>query len=100
MATKTATPSRRRAAAPASHLQIVVRRGSDRRFASLKEQTSDLPVVVTWDRRTADRRRVAGDIAEDRRRTDRRKKAPFTWDTADFLVLTQSKTKKAKARKA
>mgnify|MGYP003352098092 CR=1 FL=1 len=61
MATKTATPSRRRAAAPASRLQIVVRRGSDRRFASLKEQTSDLPVVVTWDRRTADRRRVAGD---------------------------------------
>ena len=100
MATKTASTSRRRAAAPASHLQIVVRRGSDRRFARLKEQTSDLPVVVTWDRRTADRRRVSGDIAEDRRGTDRRKQAPFTWDTADFLVLTPPKAKKKSSRKA
>ena len=100
MATKTASPSRRRATTPASQLQIVVRRGSDRRFARLKEQTSDLPVVVTWDRRTSERRRVAGDIAEDRRRTDRRKQAPFTWDSADFVVLTPPTSKKKSSRKA
>lgn len=99
MATKNASTSRRRGETPSSHLKIVVRRGSTRRFTSLKAQTADLPVVVTWDRRTTDRRRAAGDIAEDRRRTDRRQQPPYTWDTADFLVLTPSK-KKRPARKA
>ena len=100
MATKNASASRRRGETPSANLQIVVRRGSTRRFTRLKEQTADLPVVVTWDRRTAERRRAAGDIAEDRRRTDRRKKPPYTWDTADFLVLNPPKTKKRSSRKA
>ena len=68
-------------------IRMVVRRGAVRRFEALKEGTADLPVVVTWDRRKGDRRHVSGDIARERRREDRRKTPPFTWDVADFLVV-------------
>jgi len=70
-------------------VEIVVRRGAIRRFDALKTRTSELPVVVTWDRRTDDRR--AGTAASDgdgnRRQADRRRKPPFTWDLADFVVV-------------
>lgn len=68
-------------------IRMVVRRGAVRRFEALKERTAELPVVVTWDRRGRDRRNVSGDIARERRRTDRRRTPPFTWDVADFLVV-------------
>jgi hypothetical protein len=68
-------------------IQMVVRRGALRRFESLKEQTSELPVVVTWDRRVSDRRASQADIAGERRRTDRRQAPSFTWDLADFVVV-------------
>lgn len=68
-------------------IRMVVRRGALRRFSALKERTAELPVVVTWDRRQADRRHAPGDIARERRRTDRRRTPPFTWDVADFLVV-------------
>ena len=68
-------------------IRMVVRRGALRRFESLKKQTADLPVVVTWDRRQGDRRVVSGDIARERRRTERRQQPAFTWDLADFVVV-------------
>lgn len=71
-------------------IRMVVRRGALRRFNALKERTADLPVEVTWDRRQQkDRRNVSGDIARERRRADRRRTPPFTWDVADFLVVDE-----------
>jgi hypothetical protein len=71
-------------------IRMVVRRGAIRRFDALKQQTAELPVVVTWDRRQRDRRNVSGDIARDRRRTERRQQPSFTWDLADFVVVDES----------
>src|SRR6476620_5933722 len=70
-------------------IEIVVRRGAIRRFDALKTRTSELPVVVTWDRRTDDRRDDTADTDgdADRRQADRRRKPPFTWDLADFVVV-------------
>ena len=68
-------------------IRMVVRRGALRRFEALKKQTAHLPVIVSWDRRQGERRNVAGDIARERRRTDRRQQPAFTWDLADFVVV-------------
>ena len=73
-------------------IRMVVRRGAVRRFEALKKQTAELPVVVTWDRRQRDRRNVSGDIARDRRRTDRRQEPSFTWELADFVVVDESRS--------
>jgi hypothetical protein len=73
-------------------IRMVVRRGAVRRFDALKKQTAELPVVVTWDRRQRDRRNVSGDIARDRRRTERRQEPSFTWDLADFVVVDESRS--------
>lgn len=73
-------------------IRMVVRRGALRRFESLKKQTAHLPVVVSWDRRQRDRRNVSGDIARDRRRTERRQQPAFTWDLADFVVVEESES--------
>jgi hypothetical protein len=81
-------------------IEIVVRRGAMRRFDALKTRTSELPVVVTWDRRTNDRRdddkTAAGQSA---RHEERRRKPPFTWDLADFVVVEPVKPRKKTARK-
>jgi hypothetical protein len=71
-------------------IQMVVRRGAVRRFESLKQQTAELPVVVTWDRRQTDRRAAPADIARERRGTERRQKPSFTWELADFVVVEPS----------
>jgi hypothetical protein len=68
---------------------MVVRRGALRRFESLKKQTAHLPVVVSWDRRQRDRRAASGDIARERRRTERRQQPAFTWELADFVVVDE-----------
>jgi len=66
---------------------IVVRRGALRRFDALTRKAADLPVEVTWDRR-AEERRVSDEAAGvERRSGDRRKKPPFTWQVADFVVV-------------
>ena len=66
---------------------IVVRRGALRRFDALTRKTAELPVEITWDRRTA-QRRAPGDIAGvERRSGDRRKEPGFTWQVADFVVV-------------
>jgi hypothetical protein len=75
-------------------VELIVKRGALRRFDRLKKATADLPVTVSWDRRLAERRRTSEDVDGDRRRTDRRQKAPFTWDTADFVVVAKRRTEK------
>ena len=103
MPPKTATVPRRPAAPRTKKgaVEIVVRRGAMRRFDALKTRTTELPVVLTWDRRT-DQRRDAGASAgmkRDRRQNERRRQAPFTWDLADFVVVEPTKRQKAASRK-
>jgi len=66
---------------------IVVRRGALRRFDALTRKTAELPVVVSWDRRTQARRSSSEPAVVERRSDDRRKAPPFTWDAADFVVV-------------
>ena len=98
-----ASTGRRRAAAGKKQqgpIEIVVRRGAIRRFDALKTRTSELPVVVTWDRRTGERRDEDTTAGEKRdRATERRRKPPFTWDLADFVVVEPAKPRKASRKK-
>jgi hypothetical protein len=73
---------------------LVVRRGALRRFDALKRKSAELPVNVLWDNRTNDRRKAAVPVPTDRRRSDRRQPPPFTWDTADFVVVPGSRGRK------
>jgi hypothetical protein len=66
---------------------IIVRRGALRRFDALTRKTAELPVVVSWDRRTETRRTSSESAPSERRSSDRRQKPPFTWETADFVVV-------------
>jgi hypothetical protein len=66
---------------------IIVRRGALRRFDALTRKTADLPVVLSWDRRTTDRRTSGEPAPVERRSGDRRKAPPFTWEAADFVVV-------------
>jgi hypothetical protein len=106
MPTRNASAPRRSPGAKKEPLEIVVRRGAVRRFDALKTQTSDLPVVVTWDRRKADRRDSTAlahqmDVPRDRRAADRRQEPPFTWELADFVVVapTSEQTTPRKKKK-
>jgi hypothetical protein len=68
-------------------VELIVRRGALRRFDKLKQATGDLPVNVSWDKRRRDRR-LSGNVTErERRRTERRKQPPFTWEVADFVLV-------------
>jgi hypothetical protein len=73
----------------AARTRLIVRRGAVQRHASLKQKTADLEVDVLWDRREADRRAAADLVDDERRKADRRKKPPFTWDVADFAVAVE-----------
>jgi len=77
---------------------LIVKRGALRRFHKLKQKEADLPVSVVWDRRQQDRRSSAGEIAGDRRRTDRRRTPPFTWDVGDFVVVRALKPGSGRTR--
>jgi hypothetical protein len=68
-------------------VDIIVRRGALHRFDALARKTADLPVAVSWDRRTEHRRASAEAPPVERRSSDRRKAQPFTWDAADFVVV-------------
>jgi hypothetical protein len=71
-------------------INIVVRRGALRRFDSLTRKTAELPVQITWDRRTGQRRTSDGTAGVDRRSADRRREPPYTWQVADFVVVDES----------
>jgi hypothetical protein len=67
---------------------MIVRRGATRRFEELKKKTAHLQVEVEWDRRDQERRQDPCLSDSERRARDRRGPPPFTWDTADFVVVT------------
>jgi hypothetical protein len=71
-----------------SFVRMFVRIGALKRFHFLKKKTADLPVSVEWDRRRTDRR--ADEESARPRGTERRAAPPFTWDTADFVVVEES----------
>jgi hypothetical protein len=103
MAPKTAAAPRRPAAPRTKKgaVEIVVRRGAMRRFDALKTRTTELPVVVTWDRRTDERRDAdaSAGVKRDRRENERRRQPPFTWDLADFVVVEPTKRQKTARKK-
>jgi hypothetical protein len=71
---------------------LVVRRGADRRFEALKNQTAQLDVKIVWDRRERARRRQNDTPQPERRRGDRRQPQSCTWDLADFCVAVPSRS--------
>jgi hypothetical protein len=80
------------------NLRIYVKRGAIRRFARLTRDSRLLPVAIEWDRRQEERRAERKSAPQEQRKSgDRRRKPPFTWEMADFVV-TESKgaTKKTK----
>ncbi|HEY3162428.1 MAG TPA: hypothetical protein VGJ78_25900 [Vicinamibacterales bacterium] len=100
---KTSSPSRRPASSrkKSGAIEIVVRRGSLKRFDALQTRTAELPVVVTWDRRLNERREKDPATGKKRRYAERRRTPPFTWELADFVVVEPPKRKKsARAPKA
>jgi hypothetical protein len=66
---------------------IRVKRGALRRFDQLKTKSEGLPVEVTWDRRTSERRAETATEGANRRKKERRQPPPFTWDAAEFVVV-------------
>ena len=74
-----------------SFVRMFVRIGALKRFHFLKKKTADLPVSVEWDRRRTDRRTESGG-GESLRGDERRGTPPFTWETADFVVVEESPT--------
>jgi len=76
------------------NLRIFVRRGAIRRYARLTRDSRLLPVDIEWDRRQEERRAEAKTPAANRRKADRRRKPPFTWEMADFVVTESKKEKK------
>ena len=73
----------------AARTRLIVKRGALQRHAALKQKTADLAVDVLWDRREAERRAAADGVDDERRKVERRKKPPFTWDVADFAVAVE-----------
>ena len=71
-------------------VRMFVRIGALKRFHFLKKKTADLPVSVEWDRRRTERR--AGDQPDTpkTRGSERRGTPPFTWETADFVVVEET----------
>src|SRR5436309_11712088 len=90
---------RRRSAAKGSPvIALIVRRGASGRFRKLKEKTATLPVKIQWDRREHERRRASGTIDDNRRKADRRRTPPFTWDVGDFVVVERAEQRPRKKR--
>jgi hypothetical protein len=79
---------------------MIVRRGALKRYADLKQKTAHLQVEVMWDQRDTERRQEPCLSDSERRRKDRRGPPPFTWDTADFVVVTPKPAAPRKVRKA
>ena len=65
----------------------VVRRGEADLFQTLQTHLDALNLgEVIWDRRAVERRRRPAEGVAERRRQDRRRPRPTTWDTLGFLV--------------
>ena len=79
-------------------VEVIVRRKASRRFEKLKQATADLPVKLSWDRRTSERRTTARVVDRDHRRKERRQPPPFSWEKADFVVVETTDEKRPRAR--
>jgi hypothetical protein len=55
-----------------------------------------LPVEVSWDRRKGDRRTASHGVQAERRKNDRRKQPPFTWELSDFVVVEKTRRRRKK----
>ena len=73
-------------------VRMFVRIGALKRFHFLKKKTADLPVSVEWDRRRSEGRGEDPAAGENARDADRRGSPPFTWETADFVVVEEPAT--------
>jgi len=71
-------------------VRMFVRIGALKRFHFLKKKTADLPVSVEWDRRRTDRRSGEERATPGPRDAERRGSPPFTWETADFVVVEET----------
>lgn len=78
---------------------MIVRRGALQRFEALKKKTAHLQVEVVWDQRDTERRQERCLSDSERRGKDRRRRPPFTWDLADFVVATPQPVDLKKTRK-
>jgi hypothetical protein len=80
-------------AGTATRFRVYVKRGAGaRRFEQLERESADLPVVVQWDRRLADRRQPTeapgAELVGLTPRTGERRKAPSSGsEQADFIVV-------------
>ncbi len=74
-----------------SFVRMFVRIGALKRFHFLKKKTENLPVSVEWDRRRGDRRADSQESARPAA-AERRGAPPFTWETADFVVVEENQT--------
>lgn len=83
-----ATPTVTSKTEVSERVTLIVRRGAQRRFDRLARDTKDLSATVLWDRRQAERNGSPETAGEERREPDRRKAPPFTWEAADFVVVT------------
>jgi len=72
-----------------TRLRIFVKRGALWRFHRLRRDAKALPVSVEWDRRRENRRAAASPVDTEHRKEDRRGTAPFTWDTAEFVIVDE-----------
>jgi hypothetical protein len=70
-------------------LRIFVKRGAIWRFNRLSRDARTLPISVQWDRRTDDRRAAVAPVDQCQRQQERRGPVPFTWDTAEFVIVDE-----------
>jgi hypothetical protein len=81
-------------------VELIVRRGALDRYDKLRQDTQDLPVKLSWDRRLHQRRSASRDVDREERKHERRREPPFIWDVADFVAveIPTKRTPRAKKR--
>jgi hypothetical protein len=68
----------------------VVQRGRDDVYGTLKREFEERAIVeVTWDRRQGERRQATRPVGRERRRENRRRGTPATWQALGFVLLPQ-----------
>jgi hypothetical protein len=69
----------------------VVQHGRDDVYRTLKTEFEERAIVaVTWDRRREERRREARPVGSERRRGNRRRGSPATWQALGFVLVPES----------
>src|SRR3990172_1701146 len=71
---------------PARYVAIV-QRGKEETFQILQKRFGNKDVEVIWDRRVGSRRTGYAGVVPERRRQERRARAPITWGALGFLLV-------------